>query len=110
MKGFAMGTLPNILFVLCIVIVAGCLVMMLYCLVMMLRNAAAYRYRMGLIGLVSAASRDDIINGRLYAWRYNTFNAVKYEEMTSKPWRPLSSFYPDMRFTRVGATDPKLAP
>ncbi len=103
-----MATLPYILSVLCIVIVLCCLIMMLGCLVMMLRNTAVFNYRTRLLRLVSDASRDDIINGRAYYWRYDTFGTVEYDQMVLKPWRPLSSFYPDMRFTCVGATDPKL--
>lgn len=98
-----MGTLPYILSVLCIVIMMGIIAMMA-------RNYAVFNYRRRLLRLVSDASRDDIINGRAYYWRYDTFGTVEYDQMMLKPWRPLNSFYPDMSFTRVGATDPKLAP
>lgn len=98
-----MGTLPDILFVLYILIMLGGVVMML-------RNYAVFNYRTRLLRLVGIACRDDIVNGRAYYWRFDTFGTVEYDQMMLRPWRPLSSFYPDMNFARVGATDPKLTP
>ena len=75
-----------------------CLIVMALCVVMMFRNEAVYEYRMSLLGKVSDAAKRDIYEGNDFIWRYHAYNAVDYDEMVMKFWKPLGSFYEDKTF------------
>lgn len=70
--------------------------------ILWVRNNRVYEFRVGLIDRIAAASRADIQRGD-YDWerRYDTFDAVSYDEMFWQFWKPLRAFYPDMSFTEV---------
>lgn len=68
------------------------------------RNDAVFNYRMDLLSRVSDACIDDLRRGRYddWHWRYQAFGAVSYNKMVYQFWRPLYSFYPDLRFAERG--------
>ena len=63
---------------------------LLLSIVLYIRNNQIYLYRMGLIGRIYTANLRDPQSA---VWRWRQYEAVSYEPMIWKFWKPLSSFY-----------------
>lgn len=59
-----------------------------------------YEYRKELLTEISRLADEDIKNGREWKWRYEVLESVDLNEMMSKFWKPLDSFYPDKSFLK----------
>jgi hypothetical protein len=80
---------------------AACVVGILFCTYQMRRNCRVLAFRVQLLDDIGRAAQVDRLHGHNdFKWRYEAFDAVTYDEMMRRFWRPLESFYPDRRFTR----------
>lgn len=75
-----------------------CLLIMLWCVIRLYRNNRVYLYRKFLIDVIwevmDSSSKDDL------SWRLAVYNSVTYNEMVTKFWKPLDSFYKDKSFLK----------
>lgn len=86
------------------ILIAISVAVILFCVFMMHRNNKVYRYRQAILGMVSHCASEDIQSGRPWEWRYQVLYSATYDEMMSKFWRKLDSFYPDKSFIEPGGT------
>lgn len=79
---------------------------LLFCIWMLGRVNRVYSYRKQLLRDVSNAAELDIELNKNWHWRYERFEAVAFNDMVHKFWRPLDSFYPNKDFIEpLGAYD-----
>lgn len=76
------------------------------CLLGTWRNVRVYRFQMGLIDRCRRLNIADIEAGRMKefdSWRYDALNAVSYNQMLFKFWKPLrvEAWYRDLSFLEV---------
>ncbi len=51
-----------------------------------------------LVSKISKKAMHDIEHHRDFAWRYAEYDKVSYHTMLLKFWKPIKSFYKDMKF------------
>ena len=83
------------------ILLAIVLSVLLFNTIFLIRNNQVYLYRMGLIDRIHTANLRDI-DSDVYqdAWRWRQYEAVSYESMLWKFWKPLSSFYDEEALIR----------
>lgn len=68
----------------------------------LLRNHKVYKYRMDLLGRISAKAKEDIDNQRYdFQWRFDELNKISYEKMLYTIWVPVNKFYDENKILGV---------
>ena len=82
-----------------IISIGALLVPIVLSVIILHRNSVVFDYRQEILKRVYKAASADIKEGKFdWQWRYDAYSEVSYNEMVSKFWKKLDSFYPDKSF------------
>lgn len=73
-----------------------------YSTIILIRNQQVFKYRAKVLEGMRKISVDGSLNDTDWIHLYEQFLSVSYEEMVSRFWRPLDSFFPEELLDDVG--------
>ena len=76
----------------------GSIVLACFSIFMFVRNEYVFNFRKKMLGKISKGANLDIENKKDWRWRYVAFDAISYDMMMFKFWKPLDSFYENKDF------------
>jgi len=69
------------------------------------RSDTVLKERHRVVDIIHKLSEEDIKNDMEWEWRYKEFESIKYTDMLLPFWRPVESFYKDMKcIQKIGDT------